>query len=174
MSKLKTNAYSVGDNLNFAKTGVITQETGAGTPSNHYEWIATFPGFQGHGSTESDALGDLSKRMEYAAERVRSLRIGRTPLDRAVNSADSARFKVGDRLELTCDCELGEGDTIFVVKHVEGSYMTIQLESDPESRIHTGRDYKFLQLAGQPWCKHCGCDQEEHKGSTTHTFEASS
>lgn len=163
MSKLKTNAHTIGDGLNFAKAHVITQET------DTHEWIATFPGFMGHSSTETDALSDLAKRMEYAAGQVRALRV---PLSHTTDSPGSCRFKVGDRLELSRDCELGQGDTIFVVETVEGPWMTIQFESDPESRIHTGRDYKFLRLAGQPWCKHCGCDVEDHTDSTTHKFEA--
>lgn len=61
---------------------------------------------------------------------------------------DTGRFSVEDILVLTRDCELGQESERFIVAHVDGPYMTIKPEGNPGLKIHTGRDYKHLSLAG--------------------------
>ena len=56
---MKHATYRIGDAI------AVTQHLGDGT------WIATFPGFVGHGAAEADALVALAAEVEGASKRLR-------------------------------------------------------------------------------------------------------
>ena len=63
-----------------------------------------------------------------------------------MNTNTSKRF-VGEVVELSCDCELGQQGDRAVVTALDGHYMTLYfLDRAPDCRdVYTGADYKYLR-----------------------------
>jgi hypothetical protein len=125
---MASNRYPIGDAV------VVTCKV-----NEKGEWLATYPGFVAIAMAESDALIKLAAEVEGASKRIAMLA---TEIVHGVTT----KYKVGERLILTCDCDLGRVGQTASVLSIDERYMALRF--DDGSTINTGADYRFITRLG--------------------------